>query len=676
MITVSSDYKDAAKALSKEIKAYLVDQEDTPTEITGEDDLQGFMIRTETSLLHTVLRYAEVRHLGNHNFIDKWVNLGFGHVISGGTTEFIDYGSFKVVKREVEQSNDVVKLTLWDKMVDSLVPWDLDPIYDITYPCTMVELLEAICARFSWTLKTDTFTNSDLTIEEDIFVGVVESYREVLDMIAEAAGGIIYFDVDDELVVKEVSHDTSVDNLDKSVLPNLKVETKFGPVNSIVLSRQPLEDNIADVDQGSIDLYGLTEIKIANNLIMDSDRETHAETLLDELGGLELYPFETETNGLGYFQPGDRVTMSDRTDTEFEVIVTGIELDVAAGARERLFAYRPDKSTTQYQYAGIVGQRIKKTEAIVDKQAGLITLLTGQVDTAITQLSLSMEAITATANAALQLGDVNSDNIEDLQQSVTQLEITAEALEIAVSGIGGTNLLKNSVGLKGDIKDWQNLDSSGSPIDSDNNGTVVQNSEVDANSESGSAIRIDEQYIEQTFPTIVGETYTFYSRFESDGDVLLKITGSADTVLLEQTDWAVAKHQFIATAPNTTLRISNVASGSGSWAILTDLVCKLGDANGWTQAPNEVYGQNYVFDKDGFAISSLTDTFKAVLDNTKYKIVDTAGGEKIILLVSKDSATLTNVIVQDELTVQRYENPTKSARFIPTDTGMMLVIND
>ncbi len=46
------------------------------------------------------------------------------------------------------------------------------------------------------------------------------------------------------------------------------------------------------------------------------------------------------------------------------------------------------------------------------------------------------------------------------------------------------------------------------------------------------------------------------------------------------------------------------------------------------------------------------------------------------MYVSKDSAKLTNAIVQDLLQLQRYNNTAKAVRFIPTATGFMTVINN
>lgn len=674
MISVSNDFKNAVKASTKQIKAYIVDNEIYPDEITESDDLQSVILKGESSLLRTVMRYGEAVYFGNHDYLSKYINVGLGVVLPDTTTEFIDYGSFRVTSQEYNKANDTIKIKFFDKMYESLIAWDLDPIYDRTYPCTLKQLLEAICDRLGWTLKSTTFPNDGTTVNNDPFTNVITTYREALDQIAEMAGSIIYFDVDNELVVTPIAKDTPLEELTPALMNTLTLEEKYGEINSVVLSRQPTEDNILEKNQTSIDANGLTEIKIKNNRIADSDRETWITEIFSTLFELEFYPFSTTTNGLGYFQIGDRIEVTDLNSVTREVVVMGFELKITGGLKEKLFCDIPDKNSTNYNTAGIINQRIRQTEIIVDKQKGEIIIINQDLNDSVAQINLTTDTITSSVNQALQLIDQNQDDITDIRTDITTLQQTADALELAVEGIGGTNLLKNSVGLKGNLAEWQELDSNGNPIDSRNGGTIVQTTDVETNSESGSAIQLLNQFILQTFPTIAGETYTVYSRYKSNGVGTLKLTGFSNITIPTSADWTIFKHQFVAASSSTTLTIE---TGSGITGTFTDIICKLGDVNGWMQAPNEVYGANFRFDKEGFQITSLTDTFKSLLDNQKLAVYDTAGGsDRIIMLVSKDSGKITKLTVQDEFIVQRYENSSKSVRIIPTTTGAMLVIND
>lgn len=656
----------------------------------------------------------------------------------GTTPEYIDYGSFKVVSVETNEGSTETKIKMFDKMYEALQQYDLEP----TYPITLKQLVEAICTRFSWTLGTATFPNDDLSITAELFEGLQLSFRDILNQVAEASGSIIYFGNDDKLYIKQIS-ESVLETLTSDNLMTLKIEPMYGELNSVVLSRSPQEDNILQKDDESIATYGLNEFKIVNNLILDADRETYIADIFTALNGIKYYPFEANTEGLGYYEFGDRIKVANPSDTEYEVLVMGIDLSISGGFYEKLYAKIPDKTSTAYNYAGIIGQTIKNTQIIVDRQQGQIDLINEELeevlvvprqseppaspttndlwldtddniiyiydgsewqptsispsalddyytkDETLAQITITADTINSsvsvtqtTAQAGLDLANVNAEALETVQTDITELEQSVDALDLTVQSIGGVNLLLNSTGLKGTIEEWQLLDESGSPIDADNDGSVVQTTEVQENSESGSAIMIEEQYIQQTIPTLEGNTYTLYCRFKKLEDLNVYISGIsgaipiADETYTDET-WSVFKYQFIAVASTTTIKFDNSTSDAGAYGIIADAVCKIGDVSGWVQAPNEVYGRNYRFDKDGFEITSLTDTFKSVLDNTKLAVYDTAGGtDKNIMTVSKDSGKITKLIAQDEFTVQRYENPESSLRVIPVDDGVFFVIND
>ena len=438
---------------------------------------------------------------------------------------------------------------------------------------------------------------------------------------------------------------------------------------------------------GKARIIAKTEFKIANNDFVDSNREGYITPIFDAISGLQYYPFRADTGGFGYYEIGDRVTVSDPAGNVFEVVIFDISINLSGGFSETIQAKIPDKTSTNYDTAGIIGQRIRNTEIIVDKQQGEINLINSDLsenyytkDETRAEIALTTEDIvssvsevTTSLNTALGLIDENGDAIAVVQSDLTQLTQDTEALTLKVENAGGVNILKNSAGLKGDIKDWQ-VYSGGSLVDARNNGTILQTTDVQTNTESGSAIQIANQFIEQTFNTIVGAKYTFYCRYVGNyvGDIT--ITGNPASSLPASSSWTVFKIEFTATSTTTTLRIEN---GSGETHTISDMVVKLGDVTGWVQAPNEVYGKNYRFDKDGFTITSLTDPFKSVLDNTKLAVYDTSSGsDRIVMLVSKDSGKITKLIAQDEFVIRRYENAAASMRTIPVDDGAFLVIND
>ena len=770
--------------------------------------------------------------------------------------EEIDYGTFKVVEVEVDKANELKKVKAFDKMYEALQIYTLE---DLEYPMTLIEFLGEICTELGWVLGTAEFLNDDLEVSAEMFTREQITYREVLDMIAEASGTIMLFNNGDELELRAINT-TPVETIVPNDMMTLKFESKWGGLNSLVLARTPQEDNIVQKDDEDIALNGLWEFKIENNEFLDDDRETLIGDIYTALDGIEYYNFESRTLGLGYFDIGDFVTVTDLSSVSRVVMITSVELEIGSGVRETIKSESPDKATTNYDYAGVIGQEIKRTEIIVDKQKGEILSLVDDT----TQMKQTAESIQLLAQSAKDQSDVNTGDIDTLSSDVSELELRADGLDIAVTQAGGSNLLKNSSGLKGSLEEWGeeveygsevienwvdyadrwiyyysgltltevvdglnvvcgegdygsvqlnskdrfgfyeggtswNIEgtfssstevymevysgysysdnycsidivtsgintsnpeigvymsgdyifvddfteatdkyfrtrhsggitffeksadgeswtgltqtdrlsvnegiwigiymgeSAGEEMDltvapllfwGDNTqyvGTIDQSTEVAMNTESGSAIRVEDNYITQTVDVILDQLYTFYCRFKKYGDVTVDLTGAGLEEPLDLTvddyvdeEWAVFKYQFTALSEKVTLKID--ATTEDAWAVVGDMVIKIGEVTGWVQAPNEVYGKNFRFDKDGFSITSQTDAFKSVLDNTKLAVYDTSsGGNRVVMVVSKDSGKISSLVAQETLSIQRYENPASRVRFIPTSTGCMVVVND
>lgn len=732
MITVSNDYKTAARADIKEVIAKVVLIEDSTT-ITDNDDLVSITLSADSGLLKSVLRQVDIVVNGSYDWLDKIVEVYIGVVTTGGN-EYINYGKFKIVKATTNESNAEITFKAYDLMYEANLEYDLEPIYDITYPITVLNFIDAICTRLSWTNGVVSIPNGTLELSEDLFLEQQLSFRNVLDMIAEATGSILYFQ-GNTLKARQVDTSTSVQTIDSGDMLNLAIETKYGEINSVVLSRTPQEDNIAQEDSTSVATNGRTEVKIENNLIVDADRPTWITEIFNNLFEIEYYPFKTSVEGINWLEVGDVLTLTNPDSSTKVGLLTKYTIIASSGLSVILEGKRPTLGVTNYDYAGVIGRRIKTTEIIVDKQQGQIDLLVTEIATAGfprqaeppstpsvndlyldtddniiyiwdgavwqptsispdtldgyytkdeteskisisgTEILSSVSEVQETANAALTNSNLNADEIATIQGQITTIQQEADAINIAVAGQGGVNLIKNSAGLKGTLEEWQEFDEAGDLLDVDNNGTITQTTDVQNNSESGSGISLSEQFILQNLPTLVGNVYTLFFRYKKTDDATVQITGQTDVVLDGTNDvWATFKEQFTATSINTTVRITNVGV-TGGVIIVSDVVCKIGDANAWTQAPNESYGINFRLDKDGLKITKSSSGYQNTIDDDSMTIENTSSG-KVITQITKDEAKMTNATIQDNLVVQRYDNPSAALRVIPVDDGVIEVIND
>ena len=178
-------------------------------------------------------------------------NLKFG-VKSSGEYEYINYGTYIVNKYEWDIESNSTTLLCYDKMIQSMIPYDLSIDYS-NGDITILDLLQRICERLGWALGTTEFTNSNVVIDEEKYDNTY-TFRSVLEEIGQVAGGKIAFKDDDILYVLYPTETNEI--IDESNLKTLTIGKKYGPVNSLVISRTPQEDNIYRQDEDMINAPG------------------------------------------------------------------------------------------------------------------------------------------------------------------------------------------------------------------------------------------------------------------------------------------------------------------------------------------------------------------------------------------------------------------------------------
>lgn len=372
MISVSAAFKDAMKQPVKELRSYIKLPDESY--IRSEDDLVSVKISCDGGLLKTVMRSFEGRYLGDHNILGLEVHVGVGVKLANGTFEFIDYGSFLITKIEFNKETGVTTASGYDQMIKTMQSY----MPFASYPITLEGFASGLADACGLTLGSIGITNGSWIIPGELYENINGiTYREILQQIAEASGTTAIIGSDNQIYLKDIVN--TGEQLTYSNLKKLKLYPEFGPVNSIVLSRQPTEDNVYLKDQVNINANGLTELKIVNNWIIDDNRENAIEPLFNKLKGITYHPHESATEGLGWYEVGDMVTIIDDQSSNFLIGIHGYSIFIDGGIKETLQSKEPSKTSTNYNYAGTVGRRLSNTEIKVDKQAQDIALLNEQL---------------------------------------------------------------------------------------------------------------------------------------------------------------------------------------------------------------------------------------------------------------------------------------------------------
>lgn len=227
---------------------------------------------------------------------------------------------------------------------------------------------------------------------------------------------IITNDLDSDM---EVEYGNSFDTIDEEYFKDINVNfgEKYGPINSVVLSRASESDNIYLRDEESVEKNGLCELKIKENQIMNfNNRDEFLQGIFEKLNGTEYHLNDFASTGITYYDICDRykVMIGDKT---YSCVMFNDEILVTQGLEENVFTEMPEESETDYTKADKTDRKINQTYIIADKQNQRIEALTSTVSTLNTTTNNNYQEILG----KFEDYTPTSQTIQ-LEQSVTQLQ--------------------------------------------------------------------------------------------------------------------------------------------------------------------------------------------------------------------------------------------------------------
>ena len=431
-----------------------------------------------------------VSHVKDDNTIKSPM---FGVKASSDTDySYVKYGTYLIKESKQDEENKTISLECYDLMLQSMIPYDL--VLDYKMGITVKDFLDAICDRLGWKKGYTTFYNCDVLVDEEKY-NLSDTFRDALDDIAGVAGGMIGF-VDDALTVIYPTNSGEV--IDEDNLKTLTMGKKFGPINSVVLSRTPQEDNIYRQDAASIAANGMTEIRIENNQIIDSHREDFMDGVCNALFGLSFELYDLESFGIGYLSFGELFAIKTADGVEHKALWLCSDLKITQGVSETSKLEEPDVTATDYTAASETDKTLKKTILRVDKQNGEIVALATKTKTISDDVLGLGDKLINMSELTISPEEVDikvSEALESVDEKIATLSITPEAVDIKISqALSGVDSIETSTGYTFD-KDGLNIHKDGEEMHNtlDNKGMYVRRNNTNvlvADSEGVNAINL------------------------------------------------------------------------------------------------------------------------------------------------------------------------------------------
>ena len=434
-------FKEQIKEMGKELDSLITFD---GTEL-GAEQLNSVTPSFESSILKSAMKMLEI---DSNVEIPKGsvVNYKFGVKVNG-TYEYLDFGNYIVYSVEKEEDTLSYKVVCYDKMLNTMK--DYTTLQNGTFPMSVRDYINNLCLDCGLTFKnaSDEFANYDKVIESDLYANLDYTYRDIFDELSAVTGSTICLDNEDNVEVRYITD--TLDTIDEEYLKDINVNfgEKYGPVNSIVLSRSGESDNVYLQDEDSVATNSLTELKIIDNQIMNlNNRADYLPDILGKLNGLEYYLNDFASTGITYYDICDRYNVQIGDNT-YSCVMFNDEILVTQGLEENVFTEMPKETKTDYSKSDKDDRRVNQTYIIVDKQNQTISSV-------VNSLNSANENINNTYTEVVKLQTEVTQNKESFEVSVSQLTQTVNtnnaSMQESIDNINdtisnGVELVKNNL---------------------------------------------------------------------------------------------------------------------------------------------------------------------------------------------------------------------------------------
>ena len=233
-----------------------------------------------------ISRYGEMVLYAEHELSLQDEKFQLQFQLPDDSMEYILQGTFYIYEVQ-EELHDIQKTI---RFADARILFNKSLQQEISYPLSVRQLLETVCEQIQVPCMDITgLPNADFILEEEVYWGEEATCADVVKAVAQAAAGFARIDTNGTLCITWFSDSVSPWNADTYF--TLESHDVFGPVNAVVLSRQPQNDNIYLRDEESVQMHGLCEFQINDNPILDLDRKTTIQPIFERLTALPMHRF-------------------------------------------------------------------------------------------------------------------------------------------------------------------------------------------------------------------------------------------------------------------------------------------------------------------------------------------------------------------------------------------------
>lgn len=400
-------FKQAIKTHGKEIDSIITYTQNGNVVELGANELNSVTPSFQGSILKSVMKQLDID--SNVEIPEKTIlRYQFGVKVNG-SFEYLDFGEYIVYKVEKQEDTYSYKITCYDKLLYSMVEYDS---VEMTYPTTVRSYLTALCNKLGLTFKNSStqFVNYDKPIPSDLYQGLGYTFRDVLDELAQVTASTICLDNNGQVEIRYINQTS--DEIDEYYLKDVNVNfgQKYGPVNTIVLSRSAGADKISQSIPSDLPDNEKVAIEISDNQIMNfNNRDIFIPDILAQLNGLEYYINDFSSPGICYYDLCDRYSVRIGENV-YSCVMFNDEINVTQGLEESVFTEMPEESEQEYTKMDKTDRKINQTYLIVDKQNQTIESVVSQTEEQNEKISRITQTVDELNSKISDIADITTSN--------------------------------------------------------------------------------------------------------------------------------------------------------------------------------------------------------------------------------------------------------------------------
>ena len=515
------------------------------------------------------------------DFEGKEITVYKGMVVNNAI-EYLKQGVFivqaeniktNISDRTVSFSNVQDRTQLLESKYNSQLDWSNDQTH------TGLEIIQEICTRRGIILKSNNFAFADYDFKQPNFSETITD-RGVIAAMAEIGGEIAIFDSNGELEIKgqnDVEHIIQRKRYEK-----LSYEKEI-TINTVVLGKEGMNDDI--VYPGTIETERV-EVKILDNPFVDLYREEMIEDVADFIIGLSYTPFQIDGFVDGYmYELNDVLTVVDKNSNSFSAVI--LEIENTSKIKSKILTKKVDDKKTNYNLAGSNKEKYDLVKLDVDHIRGEISAVATKTD--------------------------------DAYELAEEAKITADGLTNKLSSNGGTNYIKDSMGVLND----------GSWLDSNDDKADMRSTNY-PNAVGQSAIILNNTLFKQSISCKNG-IYNLSFKFLKNAPLGVASVVVNDTSYTLDSTGEFSQNINVST---NTIDISFVGNVSGTGYIYDLMLNEGSEKKSWEQNQDETTTDTVKIGK-GIEVRSSSQNTTSKMNADGFKVTSNTSGQDVMKATDK-----------------------------------------